>query len=163
MIYYVLMFIFISFLGTFLGYVFHTMFHKPWSGRFYKAHMTHHEKLYPVNDFLSDEYRDPGKDNTVWLFLLMFSPLAPILFALVFYSIIPLPMGIMALIEMILIGWVNNNMHNGFHLRKSRWDKFKFYARLRKLHYQHHIDMNSNFGIYSYMWDRIFGSFIDIK
>jgi sterol desaturase/sphingolipid hydroxylase (fatty acid hydroxylase superfamily) len=156
---YLAVFLFVLGLGTFLGYIFHRMFHQPWSGKFYDAHMTHHTKLYPASDYTSDEYREPGKDNTVWLFLLAFSPLGIIVLSLMLFSVIPIAMGIGIILEMILIGFVNNNMHDGFHLRKSFWDRFKFFSHLRKLHYEHHVDMSKNYGIFYFMWDKLFGTF----
>lgn len=148
---------------TFLGYVFHLMFHKPWSGRFYKAHMNHHLKQYPASDYYSDEYRDPGQDNTVWLFTLVFSPFVITVLLLTVFRIISMTIGIPVLLEMALIGWVNNDLHDSFHLRKSFWQRFWFFDRLVKLHYNHHVNMGTNYGIFSFIWDKIFGTFWDIK
>lgn len=159
MILYIAVFLFVLVLGTFLGYIFHRMFHQEWSGRFYQAHMTHHLKLYPPTDYYSDEYRNPGKDNTVWLFAAVFSPLLVLILGLILTSVIPTLLGIMALIEMATIGWLNNSMHDGFHLKKSFWDRFGFYVNLRKLHFEHHVDMGKNYGIFSFMWDKLFGTY----
>lgn len=158
MLLYLTVFIFVLILGTFLGYIFHRMFHQPWSGRFYKSHMVHHLKLYPITDYYSDTYRDPGKDNTVILFGICFAPLGIGIILLTIFSIIPILMSVMIIVEMSLIGIVNNSMHDAFHLKKSFWDKFWFFARLRKLHFLHHSNMKSNFGIYSFAWDYLLGT-----
>jgi len=152
---YLIVFLFVFVLGTFLGYAFHRMFHSTWSGRFYKAHMTHHLKLYPPTDYFSDKYRDPGKDNTVWLFILAFSPLGLLILSLMYFSAISIPMGIGVAVEITIIGWLNNSMHDAFHLRKSFWDRFSFFSKLRKLHFQHHVNMKSNYGIFSFFWDKL--------
>lgn len=150
---------FTLFVLTFLGYGFHWMFHQPWSGRFFKAHMNHHTKQYPPSDFYSDEYRDPGKDNTVWLFALVFSPIVLTMIALTVTGTVSLFMGLAILAEMGIIGWLNNSLHDSFHLRNSFWDKFPFFEKLRKLHFEHHVDMSKNFGIFSFIWDKIFGTY----
>jgi len=159
MILYVAVFIFVLILGTFLGYIFHRMFHQPWSGRFYKSHMVHHNLLYPPSNYISDEYRDPGSDNTVWLFAACFSPLGMLVAALAFYGVISITMAIFVVVEMSAIGFVNNSMHDAFHLRKSLWDRLWFFSRLRRLHFQHHVNQRSNFGIYSFMWDWLLNTY----
>lgn len=159
MMLYLAVFLFVLALGTFLGYIFHRMFHQPWSGRFYEAHMTHHLKLYPPTDYYSDTYRKPGRDNTVWLFAAVFSPLGVLVIGLMFWHVISILMGIGIIAEMSLIGFVNNSMHDGFHLNRSFWDRFGFYARLRKLHFEHHVDMGKNYGIFSFVWDKLFGTY----
>jgi len=144
---------------TFLGYVFHAMFHKPWSGRFYKAHMNHHTIQYPPSDFYSDKYRDPGKDNTVLLFAIAFSPIVLTMVILTVTGAVSLLMGLSVLAEMGIIGWLNNSLHDSFHLRNTFWERFAFFDRLKKLHFQHHVDMSTNFGIFSFIWDQIFETY----
>lgn len=148
---------------TFLGYAFHWMFHQKWSKRFYRAHMNHHLKQYPVSNFYSDKYRDAGKDNTVVLFGLIFSPLVFLALILTVFGYINLFLGIAILLEMAVIGFLNNSLHDSFHLKKTFWHRFSFFDKLVKLHYNHHIKMKTNFGIFSFVWDRLFGTFFDIK
>jgi hypothetical protein len=156
---YLAVFIFVLILGTFLGYIFHRMFHASWSGRFYKAHMTHHQKLYPANDFYSDSYRDPGKDNTFWLFLAAFTPLGIATALLMVFGVISISIGLVAIGTMSFIGFINNSLHDSFHLRKSFWHRFWFFDRLQKLHYIHHVDMTMNFGIFNFTWDKLLKTF----
>lgn len=146
---------------TFLGYAFHLMFHKPWSRRFYQAHMNHHLKQYPPSNFISDNYRDAGNDNTVWLFTIVFSPFVLTVLILTLTHVLSIFLGVSVLIEMILIGLLNNSMHDSFHLKKTFWHRFWFFDSLIKLHYYHHIDMSTNYGIFSFIWDKIFGTYKD--
>jgi len=154
--------IFVFVLLAFLGYVFHWAFHQRWSKRFYSSHMNHHLKQYPPSDFYSDRYRDPGSDNTAWLFALVFSPFVATIVVLTLISAVSLFLGLAILAEMAVIGWLNNSLHDSFHLRETFWHKFKFFNRLQKLHYQHHVNMRSNLGIFSFLWDKIFRTFNDI-
>lgn len=146
---------------TFLGYAFHMMFHKPWSGRFYQAHMNHHLKQYPPSNFTSEGYRDSGKDNTVYLFILVFSPFVLTVLGLALAHVISIFLGVSVIIEMIAIGWLNNSIHDSSHLKNTFWHKFKFFDRLIRLHYYHHVNMGTNYGIFSFTWDKIFGTYKD--
>lgn len=148
---------------TFLGYVFHWVFHQRWSGKFFRAHMHHHLRLYPPTDFYSDKYREAGKNNTFWLFAAVFAPLILAVVILTATHIFSLFLGISMLVEMAIIGFLNDSLHDAFHLHKTFWQRFWFFERLKKLHYNHHIKMNSNLGIFSFSWDKIFGTFYDIK
>lgn len=146
---------------TLLGYGTHYMFHQPWSGRLFQAHMVHHQKLYPIDNFLSDAYRYAGKDNTTLLFALVFAPLVLAALLLTIFGVIPLAIGLEILGLMGIIGFVNNYLHDAFHLHKSFWHRFWFFEHLQKLHFNHHAKMDTNFGIFSFWWDRVFGTFVE--
>jgi hypothetical protein len=147
------------FVLTFLGYVSHWSFHQRWSKRFYSAHMSHHKILYPPSDFYSDKYRDAGKDNTTFLFALMFAPLVLTAIAITVFHIIPLLFGIIILTEMFLFGVFNNVFHDSFHIRKTFWHRFKFFHKLIGLHIEHHNNMRRNFGILFFWPDKVFKTF----
>jgi sterol desaturase/sphingolipid hydroxylase (fatty acid hydroxylase superfamily) len=146
---------------TFLGYITHYAFHQPWSGRLFQAHMVHHQKLYPVDNFLSDVYRDAGSDNTTYLFALVFAPIVLAALLLTVFNIIPIAIGLEVLGLMAVIGWANNSIHDSMHLTNSIWHNFWFFNRLQKLHLNHHAKMDTNFGIFSFWWDRVFRTFAE--
>jgi sterol desaturase/sphingolipid hydroxylase (fatty acid hydroxylase superfamily) len=54
---------------------------------------------------------------------------------------------------------LHNNMHDSFHIRKTFWHKFPFFQKLIKSHYQHHINMGTNYGIFSFFWDKLFKTY----
>ncbi|SRR5258708_11303261 len=151
--------IFTLILFTFLGYSFHWMFHQRWSGRFYTAHYNHHHIQYPINNFSSDSYRYSGKDSTVWLFGLCFAPIIAGMIAITVLHVVSLFLGLSILVEMAFIGWLNNSLHDNFHLTKSFWQRFWFFDKLVSRHKQHHINTNTNLGIFSFVWDKILGTF----
>jgi sterol desaturase/sphingolipid hydroxylase (fatty acid hydroxylase superfamily) len=146
---------------TNLGYWMHYAFHQKWSGRLYQAHCRHHNILYPSNDFMSDEYRDPKQDNTFYLFALCFSPLVLTAVLLTVFGVIPLLIGIEVLAMMAIVGAANNYMHDAFHIYGTWWNGFWFFDKLRHLHYMHHIRQDKNFGIFNFLWDRVFGTYVD--
>lgn len=149
-------------LFMFLGYVFHRFFHfrmNGFIGGFYRAHMRHHIAEYPPSNFYSDEYRYPGKDNTTYLFAIVFAPIVLFFLGLILFKCIPIWVGAGIFLEMFIIGWLNNSLHDSFHLRKTFCHRFSWFDKLIKLHYNHHLNMDTNFGIFSFMFDRLFGTF----
>jgi sterol desaturase/sphingolipid hydroxylase (fatty acid hydroxylase superfamily) len=160
--------ILVSYLVTTLfGHVVHWSLHQPWTGWLNNAHMTHHQRLYPPYDYLSDVYRQAGKDSTPKFFAIAAIPLIvapPILWAV---GALPLPMMITILVMELVIGFLHNYLHDAFHIRKHwlyRVPVIKsWFGNWVNLHWQHHIDMQSNFGIFSFFWDRVFSTYVDIK
>lgn len=144
-----------------LGYFSHRFFHNVRSKRFYQAHRTHHFSVYPKHDLISKTYRSAGKDNTFYLFAAIFAPIVIAAIILTLTSVIPFWMGIMILFEMLIISIVNEFLHNAFHLEKSLWHHFPNFKKLRTLHFIHHSFTRKNFGIYSYIFDKIFGTYRD--
>lgn len=156
---YTLVLILVFMFLTFMGFAIHWSFHQKWSGIFYRKHYNHHFLQYPADDLLSDTYRHSGKDNSVVLFGICFSPIVLTAVLLTIFGVIPMFLGVMILIEMGIIGFLNDNLHDAFHLNKSFWMRFKYFERLRQLHFLHHYNTQSNFGIFSFVWDRFFRTY----
>lgn len=142
------------FVGDFLGYVIHKFFHSPLSGRLYKSHMVHHLELYPTSDFFSRTYRSPGKDSTVISFSLFIAAISILMFFL-----LPAKIATILTIEFIIIGLINNYIHDIIHIRPNRLTGAKWFERATKLHYRHHKQMDTNFGIFTFGWDKLFKTY----
>jgi sterol desaturase/sphingolipid hydroxylase (fatty acid hydroxylase superfamily) len=143
------------------GYVVHRSLHQSWTGKLNKAHMTHHLKLYPPSDFYSDKYRDPGGDNTAHIFALAALPIVAAPFILWLCGVLSLCLTLFIVVEMLFIGWLHDYLHDAFHITNHPLTKFKLFSRWIDLHYLHHIKMQTNFGIFSFHWDRLFRTFWD--
>jgi sterol desaturase/sphingolipid hydroxylase (fatty acid hydroxylase superfamily) len=146
---------------TFMGYLVHWVFHQPWSLWFYNAHMNHHKIQYPPTDFFSDTYKSAGRDSTAVLFVIAFAPIMLAIIAMTFLGILSLPVGLTTLASLIGWGLVHDHLHDQFHLTNSRWNKLPFFETLRKIHYVHHLDMRLNFGIFFFVWDKMFKTYDD--
>lgn len=152
--------IILTFLFTsLLGYAIHFAFHQKWSGRLNKSHMSHHLKLYPVNDLVSDVYREPGDDSTARLFIILFSPILLTVVGLTAFHIISILVGCAIFGTMALVGILNDRLHDSMHLNKSVWHWWPGFSKLQKLHNMHHHRMGTNYGIFSFFWDKIFGTY----
>lgn len=144
---------------TLFGYGVHKALHQKWTGRYYKSHMTHHVKLYPLSDFTSEVYRSPGKDNTAKFFIIAGIPLiiAPILlFAL---HVIALPVFIAAMLGLAVFGGLNDYLHDSFHITDHWLNRFGWFRKMIERHKVHHKHMQRNMGIYWFGWDRVFKTF----
>lgn len=148
---------------TLFGFVVHRSLHQPWSGKLNKSHMTHHLKLYPPSDYLSDVYRDPGRDNTVKIFAFFAVPLVVLPILLAVFGVLSASLAIVIVVEMLFIGWLHDYIHDAFHIRNHLLTRLPIiksvFAKWSALHYSHHVDMQKNFGIFSFHWDRVFRTF----
>lgn len=151
------------FVTSLFGYVMHWALHQSWAGRFNTAHMTHHEVLYPASDYLSEEYRQAGKDSTPKFFAVAALPLvlAPIILWLV--GVVPLSVMASAYLVELIVGYANHYLHDSFHI-KNHWllrvpVLSVIFEKWVRLHYLHHVDMGKNFGIFAFHWDRVFKTF----
>ena len=154
----------ISYLVTSLfGYVVHWSLHQSWAGKLNEAHMTHHLQLYPPSDFTSETYRSAGKDSTPKFFAVAAIPLivAPII--LYAFGILPLSLMITVLAVEAVMGFLHDYFHDSFHIKNHWLNRAPLlnviFGRWIQLHYLHHVDMNFNYGIFSFHWDKIFKSF----
>ena len=151
------------FIASLFGYSVHRLLHQPWAGFLNRKHMTHHLKLYPPTDYLSDKYRRAGKDNTLTIFALAAVPvvLAPIVLGLC--GIISWLMVIVSIIVMALMSFLHDYLHDSFHIRNhflTRAPLIKhLFNRWNELHYLHHVDMTKNYGIFLFHWDKIMGTY----
>jgi sterol desaturase/sphingolipid hydroxylase (fatty acid hydroxylase superfamily) len=146
---------------SFLGYVFHYLFHQPYFGKFYEIHKAHH-LLYPPNDFYSEKYRKVLGGDTSLLFGIVFSPFILIVILLSVFGIFNVLATISALIAAIIAGWLNDFMHSQYHLFDAviKLDKFKYFRYLKEKHLIHHQFPNKNYGIYSFLFDKVFGTYL---
>lgn len=141
------------------GYWGHRALHQSWTGPLNEAHMSHHLKLYPPSDFSSNEYRDAGKDSTTWTFLgaglpLLLSPVVACILG--FIGILT---GIWLATVISVIGLMHAYIHDWLHLNMHWFHRIPGAKHLIEIHRVHHIDMSKNFGIFTFFWDRIAGTY----
>lgn len=78
---------------------------------------------------------------------------------------VTLPFGIFVAhtVTVVLSFGLHIYLHTRYHLSNTWLLRFDWFRRYRALHFQHHKDMRTNFGIVSFLWDRLFGTFQDVK
>lgn len=149
--------------GTLWGYLTHRAIHQRWAGPLFKQHLFHHVRHYPTHDFTSDVYRQGEKDSSVYIFLLVCIPIGFIPLGLWYFGVISLAAMIVSLVNMAIIGFLNSWIHDAFHLKNHFLGKIPvikiFYNHLVHKHYLHHKYVQSNLGIFSFSWDKIFKTY----
>lgn len=141
------------------GYWTHRWLHHTSSGALYRSHMAHHLKFYPPSDYMSiDEYRDPGNDNTAHIFLMLGLPLLAAPVVLLILHIIGWPVFITIGVSTLIFGGAHDYLHDSFHVQNVWMRKHYWFEKLTWLHFLHHTHMQTNYGIYFFGWDRIFGT-----
>ena len=144
-------------LTSFLGYVVHWLMHQKWTGRLREGHMQHHVVFYPPKDLQSDTYRSAGSAASVWVFLTILLSLMFLPVLLAVCDVISVTSAVFAVVSMAVVGIANDVIHDSFHIRNhplSRW--LPGFKRMQHLHFIHHCNMKKNFGIYSFVADRVF-------
>ena len=145
------------------GYVAHRALHEGWTWMLHDKHMVHHIQLYPADDFFSKEYRSAGKDASTKVFLIAGIPLllAPVLAGIL--GIVSFSTGFILIAEMLAVGYLHDYLHDAFHITDHWLNRFAPFRRLVSLHQVHHKEMQKNFGIFTYVWDKLFKTFQDKK
>ena len=155
------LFIFTFLLTCFFGYAFHRFLHTPRAGRWHRSHLAHHQTYYPADDFSSDKYRDAGKDSSTTIFVLAGAPL--LLLPIVFWlcGVCGIWLALALIVETLLIGGLNGFLHDSFHITNHWIGRFggMGYRKLVALHMDHHINMQTNFGIFWFAFDHLFGTY----
>jgi sterol desaturase/sphingolipid hydroxylase (fatty acid hydroxylase superfamily) len=142
------------------GYGSHRFLHDPRAGSLHRKHLTHHQ-IYTATDFSSDTYRSAGKDNSAVLFGVMSVPLLLLPIVLHLMKKMSLGLTVATLGEMLFLGWLHDYLHDAFHITNHRLTKFGFFRKWIGLHIRHHQNTQTNFGIFSFALDKLFGSFSD--
>jgi len=152
-----LFFVFAIVLGSFVGYWIHRALHKPWAGPFYRGHMEHHLELYPASRLTSETY-----ELKRWYHSgsVLFTPGAILL--LTVNAVVMWLLGVSLWhftvfgVGLVGFGLLNDWVHDAFHLREHKLQKLSYFRKLRRKHFQHHFNMEKNFGIVSLHWDSVF-------
>jgi sterol desaturase/sphingolipid hydroxylase (fatty acid hydroxylase superfamily) len=144
-------------LGNVAGYVIHRLLHNRLMGKAFRDHCHHHFSIYPASDYLSDVYREAplgagqGK-YYVPVFLLLCTPF-------LFWG---WPYFLLSFVEVLAVLKINAVVHDSLHIKGHSMERFRFFIWLREVHFQHHVDVHTNYGIFSFMADKIFGTYTGI-
>ena len=135
--------------------------------------MGHHVRSYPTSRFLSERYvsytsaqkNDPGDTTTLLdMNALMYMPW-PFLVASMHHSLLGASQSEVALCFGLsaLLLCENEYMHQQVHLLNSRWDEYRWFQVMRKLHYLHHKEgMRHNYAMSDFLIDFLSGNLMNL-
>lgn len=157
---FLVVFLFSLFVATLLGHCIHWSLHRKWTGPAHRSHMEHHLVLYPPESLTSKAYK-----KAKWYHS------GPFLFTPAFLIILGAAWGLTCLLglpfwalltfgaTLASYGFFNDWAHDSFHVDGHVLERLSTWRRLRNLHFIHHVDMNKNFGIVNFAWDKVFKTF----
>ena len=150
--------IFSFFFAEFLGYMWHrNVNHMGLLGsniRF--THWKHHHIDYPPGDMITNKYKNPKLfDSEMWTF-----GFGAIISVILFFKYIKFTKKekIILIIFFLLIGITNSVIHDSYHVHNHHLNKYKWYRSKKNAHDIHHR-LNCNYGIITYTFDRLFGTY----
>ncbi len=141
------------FLFEAIGSGIHRLMHTRWAGPLWRSHMEHH-RAYSPRDGLSDTYRNIGSNSAAFRYVALGAVVA-----IIFLLTLPLGLALALSAEMLLVGWLNDRLHDASHLNHHWLDRFSWFQKLRDLHQVHHRNMAFNFGLLTFLLDRFFKTY----
>ena len=143
--------------GSLVGYFVHRLMHSKLFMGLAKIHKIHH-LLYTTNDFESETYRSAGKDTSSFVFVPIITIAIMLLCIgmLIFHSWWIYPI---ILAEGIIVGYLNDRLHDYFHITNHWLNKYHWFRVIKQLHWNHHDNPEVNHGIIWFIPDKIFGTF----
>src|SRR5688572_8079762 len=118
----------------------------------YITHARGHHGKYPPSKLLTDVWLD-SEQHVMWYYAIPFAPVAVIILIAfgpwLFFT---------HSAAMILAIWWHIYLHKQYHLRKSPWERFKWFREKRELHFIHHRQVHKNYAIVEYWMDNLLGT-----
>ena len=122
------------------------------------SHYCHHEIIYPSDDMFSDEYIT-AHDSWPWLIPLVVFGYIPLIMLYRMKKLSKL-LVIISLIQISIHIKIISYIHDSYHVNNHWLNQYEWYVKNKKHHHIHHLD-NKNYGITSYFFDHVFGTFSD--
>lgn len=148
---------------TALGHFVHWAMHQPWGGALYRAHSDHHQR-YKKDSFTKSTYES---SNSFIGFILVFFLVVAIAHALAALQIVTWGTTWAFLIATGTFAALTEIMHTAVHTDEKRLPEWlisnKFFSRIKMMHIIHHANVRKNFGILVFIWDRVFGTYRNVK
>ncbi len=132
--------------------------HWPGAGKLYRTHTFSHHAIYTADNLVSEKYKYDDEESITHYY---FAPVA--VFEVFAYLVLPLGIFVAHLVSIFASYRAHLYVHEQFHLSKTWLSRFAWFKRMRKLHLLHHRDMTANFGLLSFVWDRLMGTYREVR
>jgi len=146
------------FLTTLTLWIGHWFSHLPWSP-LRGFHVLGHHVLYPIGRrSLRDRFLfASGWHDSVYAFVPWFA-----LEGVVIWTILPWALALVVTAEAGVLVLLFSFVHAQFHVISSPLARSARFARARCRHFLHH-DEDVNYAVFDHCWDRVFGTFADLR
>lgn len=122
--------------------------------KWFNAHtIGHHAKTYPLNNFTKSKILLSPEPNEPYYY--------PIYFFLVFSTLLLRGLSCCIMVSLVLCEaalW-NSWLHDQYHLKDSRLERYEWFLIMREIHRKHHnLSKDLHYGIFDMTWDYILGT-----
>ncbi len=117
-----------------------------------RGHVGEHHRRFAPSRFSVRSY--PKEPDVSWTYAIPALALVGL-----FYTLLPVGLFLSAVGTMAFSAWVHLYLHKHYHLRHSWLERFRWFWRLRRAHYRHHVDQRTNFAVIDLYWDRLLGTY----
>ncbi len=149
------LFLGLSWAGVELGwYLMHRFMHLI----HFEEHQEHH-RLFTPRDYTDAGYRKPSSQASRGQTLLFAVPTA--IQSVAVALLIGPWLGLLTAIGAALYSRVIVYIHEAYHIRGHRLERFAWFHRRRMLHWSHHIEDDTNYGFVGLLWDWLLGTYRD--
>jgi sterol desaturase/sphingolipid hydroxylase (fatty acid hydroxylase superfamily) len=154
---YVLIFLATYYFASLIQIIFHRIFgHTHRINRLYDIHFGGHHAQYSEN--LVSENWIPTEQHITWYYAIPFLPMA----VAAFYFL-PFDLFVSYACGLTFAIWWHIYLHRQYHIRNSWLIRFSWFQKKRLLHFLHHQQSRKNYAIVEYFWDRLFGTYKEIR
>lgn len=133
--------------------VLHKLFgHRNRIGRIFRNHALGHHAKYRKDELQTDRYID-SETYVMFYYLVPAAAIGALVFAL----------GGLAVLAGYAVGvafafWLHLYLHKHYHLRRTWLDRYRWFRHKRALHFEHHLNVRSNYAIVEFWIDRLLGT-----
>ena len=120
------------------------------------THYCHHEETYPYDNMTSLEYQS-SHDTWPWIIPIVLFGYIPIYLYYKKYDI-EYRLYIIYMLQLTMHVFFISYIHDSYHIDNHWLNDYGWYKENKIYHYIHHID-NKNYGILTYIFDHVFGTF----
>ena len=130
----------------------HYLMHQRWTGPLWESHQLHH-KLYNPKHQTTQTFNPVGWKSFRFR-AMIFCFVTALLFA-----VLPFTMAITMCFEIIVLAIATDYIHDATHTSDHKLRRYGWFRYLQDLHWIHHANVKKNFGVLTFFYDKLIGSY----
>jgi len=136
-----------------MEYFLHRFSHSPKSGYIYKIHKKHHTIHYPITHFMSKEYKTDYTYGIPDGLLAHGPPTISIIGFLYLFLDKDIFLKLSSCI--LFTAYISDYFHTHIHTHDSWLDNYRWFIKMREIHFNHHKNTRKNFNIIDMNIDKL--------
>ena len=140
----------VSFAQTLLHY---KLGHHRMGGKLFRNHINFHHSHYSKDHLVSQTDHGHEGNNTPFFLIPVF------LVGACTFLVLPIDLFVVQICACAASFYAHVFLDKEYHVEGSRLLRFAWFRRKQELHFIHHRQANSNFGVVHFFWDKFFGTY----